>query len=166
MRWDVVMQTNQFLVVITVAAALGSGLIGGVYYAFSAFVMRGLGALPPPSALGAMNAINRAAPRAPLTIPLVGTALACLVLGVAALRHTGESAAWLALAGCVLYLASFGITAAYHVPRNDALLRVDPASSQVVGAWAGYAAPWTRWNHVRGLAALAGSVLLVASQLA
>ncbi|HLL90834.1 MAG TPA: hypothetical protein VK324_16150 [Tepidisphaeraceae bacterium] len=42
----------------TLAAALGSGLMAGVFFAFSAFVMRALGRLPAGEAVAAMRAIN------------------------------------------------------------------------------------------------------------
>lgn len=148
---------------LTVAAAVGSGVIGGVLYAFSAFVMRGLSELPPERALAAMNGINRAAPRAPLVLPLVATALVCGVLGVITFGNLDERGSWLVLAGCSLYLLSFGITVFFHVPRNEALLLVDPLSAGAGAAWVGYRKPWVVANHVRSLAAVAGSALLVVS---
>src|SRR3990172_7116821 len=39
-------------------AALGSGLIGGVFFAFSALVMKALGRLPPAGGIAAMQSIN------------------------------------------------------------------------------------------------------------
>lgn len=143
------------------ATALGSGLIGGVLYAFSAFVMTGLHRLPPAQALAAMNQINRAAPRGPLVVPLVGTLLACLVVGVAALRHHGEPGSWLVAAGCALYLVAFAVTAVWHIPHNDALLLVDPDGPRAADAWRDYYRPWLAWNHVRSLAAVAGSACLL-----
>jgi uncharacterized membrane protein len=148
---------------LAVVAAVGSGVIGGVLYAFSAFVMRGLAELPPERALAAMNGINRAAPRAPLVVPLVGTALVCVVLGVLTARHLDERGSWLVIAGCALYLVAFGVTMFFHVPRNDALLLVDPSSAGAAAAWVDYRGPWVVANHVRSLAAVAGSALLVAS---
>ena len=40
------------------AAALGSGLIGGLFFAFSSFVMKALGRLPPAKGIAAMQEIN------------------------------------------------------------------------------------------------------------
>ena len=45
------------------------------------------------------------------------------------------------------------ITAAYHVPRNDALMSVDAAGTDATAAWRDYAGPWVRLNHVRAAAA-------------
>ena len=46
------------LTVITFAAALGCGIIGGVFFAFSTFVMKALDRLPAPAAITAMQSIN------------------------------------------------------------------------------------------------------------
>ena len=43
---------------LTLASALGSGLIGGVFYAFSTFVMRALARLPAHEGVAAMQSIN------------------------------------------------------------------------------------------------------------
>jgi uncharacterized membrane protein len=63
------------------------------------------------------------------------------------------------LVGSGLYLLSVpGLAIAYHVPRNDALARVDPESADGARYWARYRSEWTRMNHARvagGLAAAA-----------
>ena len=149
-------------------AAVGSGVVGGVLYGFSAFVMRGLDATSPGTAVATMQEINRAAPRGPLMVPLLGTALLCVLLAVRAvldLRRDGGAAPWWVLAGCALYLMAFVITAAYHVPRNDALMSVDPTGADTAAAGSDYAGGWVRWNHVRAAAAIAGSASFVASLL-
>ena len=108
--------------------------------AFSAFVMRALDALPPAAAVAAMQQVNRFAPGPGLLVPLMGTAVLCVVLAVLAvvsLATGGSSRGWLVLVGCLLYLVAFGITAGYHVPRNDALALVDPSGAGDGGGLAG-----------------------------
>lgn len=154
---------------LTGVAAVGAALVAGVLLAFSAFVMKGLDALPPAAAITAMQQINREAPAAGLLVPLLGTGVLCLVLGVVSVvsLRSGESAqAWLVLAGCLLYLVAFGITSGYHVPRNDALALVDPLAAGAAEVWRSYAAPWVLLNHVRTAAAALGSAALVASLIA
>ena len=53
------------LLVLTIAAALASGLAAGVFFAFSTFPMPALGRLPAPRGAAAMQAINVAAIAAP-----------------------------------------------------------------------------------------------------
>lgn len=134
---------------LTLVAALGCGLMAGVFFAFSAFVMRALNRLPPAEAVAAMRAINVAAVTPPFLVALVGTGAACALLAVLG-RHDRDL-----LAGSALYLVgTILLTVAYHVPRNDAL------AAGTAGGWADYAAGWTRWNHVRGAAALAAAAVL------
>ena len=150
---------------LTGLAALGAALVAGVLLAFSAFVMRALDALAPGDAIAAMQQVNRFAPGPGLLVPLMGTALLCGVLGVLAvvsLAAGPSQRAWLVLAGCVLYLVAFGITAAYHVPRNDELALVDPLTAGAAEVWRAYAGPWVLLNHVRTAAAALGAAALVA----
>ena len=57
-------------------------------------------------------------------LALMGTAVVCVVLGVAAIVDWGEPGAGLVLRGKrELSRADDLVTMAYHVPRNDALGR-------------------------------------------
>jgi uncharacterized membrane protein len=58
---------------------------------------------------------------------------------------------------------SIVLTIGYHVPRNEALDRVDPGSSESGARWASYLSGWTAWNHVRTLSAIAACALFVAA---
>ena len=49
---------KEFLEILTLAAVLGSGLVAGIFFAFSTFVMRALGQLPENQGIAAMKAIN------------------------------------------------------------------------------------------------------------
>lgn len=74
----------------------------------------------------------------------------------------GPGAGWL-LVGALLHLVgSFGLTVAFHVPRNQALDRLDPADGGALEAWRTYARVWTAGNHVRaGAGALSAAALVV-----
>lgn len=142
---------------LTLAGLLGAGLMAGTYFAFSTFVMPGLRRLRPEQGLVAMQAINKAAPTPLLVLALVGTGLVSLVLGVSALRRLDEPAAGWQLAGAGLYLVSLLITIGYHIPHNNALNLVDPASAGAGQAWLDYYRPWMLLNHVRTVFALAAT---------
>ncbi|MBO0878116.1 MAG: DUF1772 domain-containing protein [Pseudonocardia sp.] len=66
-----------------------------------------------------------------------------------------------AASGSVVYAAGTVLTIAFHIPRNNALARMDPDAAETVRYWAGYAAAWSVGNHGRTLTSLAGAVLLV-----
>jgi uncharacterized membrane protein len=153
--------TGSLPITMITLAAIGSGIVGGVLYAFSAFVMQGIDQTPPASAVAVMQGINRTAVGPPLMVPLMGTLLICLallVVAVSALRSGHVACGVLVLVGCALYLTSFTITGAYHVPHNDALARIDPTGSGAAAAWRDYYGPWVRMNHLRVAAAVGASV--------
>ena len=146
---------------LTLVAAVGAGVVGGVFFAFSSFVMPALRRLPDTHGLPAMQAINRAAPTPLFMTAFLGTGAVCVGLGISALTRLGEPGARYQLIGSALYLASIVVTAAYHVPKNDALDRVDPASAGAAETWRQYLTGWIAWNHVRTLTCIAGAVTLV-----
>ncbi len=149
---------DPLLFALTLFAALGCGLVAGVFFAFSTFVMKALARLAPGEGIAAMQSINVVVLNPWFMTAMFGTAALCvLAVSCSLLRWHEPGAAWL-LAGGVLYLAgTVLVTIVFNVPRNNALAavaRTDPNASSV---WAGYVASWTAWNHVRTAAALAAA---------
>jgi uncharacterized membrane protein len=152
--------------VVTLAAALGSGVIGGAFFAFSSFVMRALGRLAPPEGIRAMQSINVVVINPVFLGVFVGTALVCGALAVLSIRSWSDAGSGLRLAGALLYVVgTFAATMLFNVPRNNALAAVAAETADGAAYWARYLGEWTWWNHVRTAAAVAASVLLVAAQL-
>ena len=146
---------------LTVVVAVGAGVSGGVFFAFSTFVMKALGRLPTADGISAMNAINKAAPTPLFMIALFGTGASTIVLSIVALRHLDQPWAIYLLIASALYLVCVVLTMIYHVPHNDALALVDPRAPNAARAWAQYQAPWTAWNHVRTAAALGAATSFI-----
>jgi uncharacterized membrane protein len=152
---------EDLLYVVTLLSALGCGLIAGVLFAFSAFVMNALARLPPAQGIAAMQSINVAVINPWFMTAFLGTAALCILLAAASLFTWHQPGSGYRLAGSVLYLAgTILVTMACNVPRNDALAAVDPASADGASLWAGYVTSWTAWNHVRTAAALAAALVL------
>jgi uncharacterized membrane protein len=106
-----------------------------VFFAFSSFVMRALGRLEPARGLAAMQSINVLAVTPAFMTALFGTGAACLALAVWALVDWDGSFGPYLLVGSGLHLVGVVVlTIAYHVPRNDALARLDPESPGAAGA--------------------------------
>ena len=155
-----------FLFALTLFTALGCGVVAGVFFAFSAFVMKALARLPAPQGIAAMQAINVAAVTPAFMAALFGTALACGALIVSSLLVWGEPFAAYLLSGGALYLVgTIGPTGVYHVPRNEALATVEPRGAGAEDHWSRYLRGWTAWNHLRFAAALAASATLVIALL-
>ena len=146
---------------LTLLAALGSGLVGGVFFGFSGFVMKALARLRPAQGIAAMQSINMVAVTPPLMIALFGTALACVALVVSSLPKWREPVAMLRLAGGGLYLVgTVLVTIVRNVPMNNTLASVDPESTEGATQWARYVPGWTAWNTVRTVAAIAAAAML------
>lgn len=147
--------------VVTVAAgagAVGSGLVGGAFFAFSSFVMPALRRLPAPQGIAAMQSINRQAPTAAFMTLLFGTAMVAAGVGVHAAVHRDQPQAVWAGVGSISYLAAVALTGGFHVPRNDRLAQLDATVPDAAGHWAIYVAEWTVGNHVRTLACAAAAL--------
>ena len=155
--------TDDLLLILTLFAALGCGLVAGVFFAFSTFVMAGLGRLRPEQGIASMQSINVTAISPVFMTALFGTAVACIVLAISSLFRLGDARVIYLLAGSGLYLIGVVlVTIIFNLPRNDALAAVDPASDEGARLWASYLDTWTAWNHVRtitGLAATAAFIL-------
>jgi uncharacterized membrane protein len=148
------------LFALTLAAAVASGLVGGVFFAFSNFVMKALGRLRPSEGAAAMQSINITVITPTFMTALFGTGLLGLVLIVWGLADLDEPyAGWLIAGGAIYFVGEIATTMGYHVPRNNALARVDPESEEGARVWSTYLVEWTRMNHVRTVAALAASGL-------
>ncbi|MGE0702471.1 MAG: DUF1772 domain-containing protein [Vicinamibacterales bacterium] len=145
---------------LTLGAAVGCATMGGVFFAFSAFVMKALARLPAPDGIAAMQAINVVAITPPFMSALFGTAAVCLTVAVYSAFRTHPGAPYV-IAGAVCYLlGTIVVTIVCNVPRNDALARVEPANADAARVWNDYVVSWTRWNHVRTVAGIAAAVLL------
>lgn len=150
-----------FLYIVTLATALGCGLIAGVFFAFSSFVMPALKRLPQDQGIAAMQSINRLAVTPAFMTLLFGTAAACFGLIVWVLISGGDRSAALVLAGGVLYLVgTIGVTVVRNVPLNERLARLHPQDASAAGLWDEYLARWTTWNHVRAATSLAAAIAL------
>ncbi|PPK66361.1 putative membrane protein [Actinokineospora auranticolor] len=140
--------------VLSAAAAVSSGLVAGIFFAFSVFVMRALGAVPPESGVAAMRSINRVI----ITPLFIAVFLGAGALGVA-LAVLGP---WPHAVAAALYVVGvFGVTGARNVPWNNELDALTPGTAEAAAYWAGYLRRWTAWNHVRTVASTGATVLYV-----
>lgn len=144
--------------VLLLATIVAAGINSGSFFVFSNFVMRSLARLPPADGARAMQEINRAAPNPGFMTTLMGAAVGGGVLLATAGGQPGGG--WQAVGGA-LSITTALITAAFHVPRNDSLARVDPESSEGHAVWATYLVSWTRGNHVRTATSTASVACLV-----
>ncbi len=149
---------DELIFTLTLITALGSGLVAGVFYAFSTFVMKALARVPSAQGIAAMQSINITVINPWFMGAFFGTAAACVLVVVFSVLRWNEAGAVYLLSGGLAYLiGDILVTMVFNVPRNNALAAVDPASAAGARLWAGYVTSWTAWNHVRTAAALAAA---------
>ena len=130
--------------------AIGCGIMAGVYFTFSAFVMKSLASINPSAGISAMQSINDVILRSTFMPLFFGTSLAAAIVVVLFLINPDSSGGiWMALAGGIYFAGMFLCTVFFNVPLNNKLKDVDPTSSQGEEVWNTYLRVWTRWNHVR-----------------
>jgi len=158
------MSQDTVLAILLWFSAVACGLLAGLYFAFSAFIMSALGRIEASAGIAAMNSINTSILRS-LFMPLfLGSSLAALVLAGGALFQWGQPGSMMIfLAGTTYVIGMFACTVAFNVPLNNALMAVDPASAGGMELWARYLRDWTLWNHARTIASTVAMVLFMAA---
>lgn len=155
------MAMTESLYVLKLIAALGCGLIAGVFFAFSTFVMKALAQQPPAQGIATMQSINITVINPWFMTVFLGTSVGCLVLIVSSLlRWQQPGTAYLLVSALFYLIGCFGVTLVFNVPLNDALAVANPNSPEGANLWANYLTNWTFWNHVRTIAAFIAAVLL------
>lgn len=159
------MNTNH---IISLIATLLTGLIAGLFYAYSCSVNKGLHALADAEYMRAMQSINRKILNAWFFMSFLGTLLLLPVSSYLQYK-TGNTAAfqW-ALAATVVYATGvFGITMAGNVPLNIQLDRFDwkiATAETICLARSKFESPWNKLNLLRtifSILAFAMSVLAI-----
>lgn len=135
--------------VVLVVATITSGLIAGLFFAFSCSVMLGLGGVEDRVFVDVMRRINRSIQNGLFGLVFVGSLLssvAVLVIGDVWARVGGG-----------LFLVSLLITFVVNIPLNN---RLDASDASDPAARRAFEGPWVRWNHVRMVFSTAGFVVL------
>ncbi len=143
---------SQLIPAITFLALLGSGLMAGLFFAYSNSVMPALAKMPGPQGIAAMNHVNVVILNPLFLSVFMGTAVLAALLIVAALLGWTAKPVWIVI-GAVLYLVgNIAITMQINVPMNNALVAAGADSPNSAALWATYLDRWVFWNHVRALA--------------
>ena len=136
-------------------ALLGSGLISGVFFTFSAFVMKALVRLPTAKGIAAMQSINITVLNRWFLGVFLGTAVVCVLLLVWSLLLWEQKGSVVLVMGSTFYLiGSLMVTGVFNVPKNEALAKVNASAADSGQLWLRYVDRWTKWNHVRTVASL------------
>ena len=145
-------------------SAISIGLMAGVYFTFSAFVMRALDAIEPPAGMLAMQSINRIIVQSSFLPIFFASTLACIALGVIAGTDLANAGSHWALIGSATYVfGMFVVTIIGNVPLNNRLEAAPADGPEGREMWSLYLKKWTAWNHVRTIACTASLAMLILS---
>ena len=154
--------SSPLITVLLWATALSSGLMAGVYFAFSGFIMKAFDTLETTQSVTAMNAINEIILRSLFMPVFFASSIISLLLIALALVYWDEAGAGMVLvAGLVYFTGMFVCTIVFNVPLNNALSRLDPTSDNAQQAWFHYLKNWTKWNHLRTVSSLVTCTLCI-----
>jgi uncharacterized membrane protein len=144
-------------------AVIAYAFVGGVFLAFSDFIMRSLALTSGHGGVEAMQVINREVFRWVFMALFLGLAALSLALAVYGAFGLPDPARTLTmLAGLVYLIGCFGVTATLNVPMNEALANMDTTAEETRTYWLGtYVPRWTFWNTVRTLACGLSAALLL-----
>lgn len=138
-----------------------TGLMAGIYFAFSVFVMQSLAQLPAHEGVRAMNAINAVIVKT-MFLPLFFiSSIAHLGLFIFVLMTETESTFLLGGAGAVYVLGMFFTTLLGNVPLNNRLAKYRDVSEKQTDVWNDYLQRWVRLNHIRTVSCTVSMVLML-----
>lgn len=147
---------------LAVVASILAALSGGVFYAFSSFVMGALARLERAEGIRAMQSINVVVINPAFFVVFFGAGVVSLATVVVSFASGDPSARLAIVVGAAAYLfGCIGVTVVGNVPLNDRLAAVDADAGEAEAVWATYLDRWTTWNHVRTVFCVVAAVAFV-----
>jgi uncharacterized membrane protein len=135
---------------VLIAATLTTGLMAGLFYAYSISVMPGLGKSTDRTLVEGMQRINVAIVNGWFAIGFGG---ALVFTALAAVLHLGGERSVLlwTVAALVLYIAVLAITVGFNVPLNNELAAAGELDkiTDFAAVRERFEGAWVRWNIVR-----------------
>jgi uncharacterized membrane protein len=148
--------------VLVLLAALGSGVMAGLFFVFSVAIMTALARLMPHEGVAAMQHINAVILNPLFALAFFGTAAVCLAVLIMGVWHWSRPGAVCLILGAALYLlSSILVTLVFNVPLNERLAAVAAGTPEASALWRDYLVRWAQWNHVRTLGCTAAAALLI-----
>jgi uncharacterized membrane protein len=156
------MTTQQIILTIT---ATSTGLIAGLFYAYSCSVNPGLGKLTDEAYLAAMQSINREILNPVFFAAFMGTLLLLPISTWLQYRLGSGSTFYLLLGATLMYaIGTFGVTMFGNVPLNEALdkFNIQAASAKdLANQRALFENPWNSFHSIRTYANIVAFILVV-----
>jgi uncharacterized membrane protein len=152
--------SNTLLPVAELVAAIGAGLVGGVFFGFSTTVMKSMRVIPPMHGITAMQNVNSKILNPRFVGVFMLTTAASALLAVTAPFTAGQPGALArGIAGLIYLVGVFGITVGFNIPLNNALATVDPADWDAARRWDQFLSRWIAWHAARTVAATSAATI-------
>lgn len=144
-------------------AVLAYALVGGVFLAFSDFIMRALSVTSGQGGAEAMQAINREVVHWVFMVLFLGMAPVSLLIAAYGAMVVGHGPGTVMMvAGLTYFVGCFGVTVFFNVPMNEALAGMEASAEATRDYWTRtYLPRWTFWNTVRTIACGLSAALLL-----
>jgi uncharacterized membrane protein len=150
---------SELITPVIIASITGAGLITGLLFAFSNFIMSALADLPSDKGMFAMQRINITIINPVFMLFFLGTPVLCAMIAFNSGSRINEPGSLFLLIGALAYLTGpFGITLWFNVPLNNLLARTDMSDADKI--WPMYQKKWQRWNHIRTYMGVASVILM------
>jgi uncharacterized membrane protein len=142
---------------------LAYAVVGGVFLAFSDFIMRSLSHTSGVGGVEAMQVINREVFRWVFMTLFLGMAAVSVFVVIYSAMNISGGPGMLILIAALLYLVGcFAVTVFFNVPMNEALAGMDVSDPATRDYWTRtYLPRWTTWNTVRTVACVAASGMML-----
>jgi uncharacterized membrane protein len=142
---------------LTLAAAILTGLVAGLFYSYACSVMLALRGADDRTFVDVMQRINVAIRNGWFALAFVGAPLCTVVAAVLHARQGRTAVLIPVVAALALYLVTLGVTFAVNIPLNDRLEAAGPPGglADPAAVRTSFERPWVRWNVVRALSATA-----------
>jgi uncharacterized membrane protein len=136
-----------------------TGLVAGLFYAWSCSVMLGFARLKDREFVSVMQKTNRAILNPVFFASFLG---APIMLPISAFLSYGAARFWFVLAATVIFTTgTFGVTMFGNVPLNNILDRFDPETATDEEISRQRANFERRWNHLNTIRAVSSTLALI-----
>lgn len=154
---------SQVVFILLQLSILSYAFVGGVFLAFSDFIMRSLAKTGGAGGIKAMQTINREVFRWVFMALFLGMAVVSVFLLIYGTINFSGGPDLFIISGALVYLVGcFAVTAFLNVPMNEALANMDFSSEVTRDYWNGtYLPRWTKWNTVRTMACAIAAVMML-----
>ena len=151
--------------IVLIATTFFTGIVAGLFFAWTISVMNGLAKLPDKEFILSMQYMNREIQNPIFFIFFFGTAILLPICAFISYRGSLNSSFWLIFIPMLLYLIGvMMVTIFKNVPLNnmlDSFVLDSSTLEQIDVVRRKFEAPWNRWNLVRTISGMLSFALLL-----